>query len=88
MMTLDEIEKALQGAFPDEIQDSNSYCDMAKSAETMGDRQTAKYLYAIAKDEYTHAKFIHEYMIDNGLPIPDIQEKAWKELSERANRTF
>lgn len=87
-MTMSDIKEDFKKDFPDEIHDSNKYCDMAKAAEMEGHVELAKGLYAMAHDEYTHAKFIHDNLIDWGCEIPEKEMMEWHELKERISRKF
>lgn len=88
MMTMEEIVKKLTAEFQDEMDDSKSYFEMAKSAEHMGNQEIAHGLFEISKDEFTHAKFIREVLIDNGITIPDASKVKWDETKERMMRFF
>lgn len=87
-MTMSDIKDSFKEDFPDEVHDSNRYCDMAMAAEMMGHETLAKGLYEMAHDEYTHAKFIHDNLIDWGCEIPEKQTMEWHELQERIRRKF
>lgn len=87
-MTMSDIKNTFQEDFSGEIHDSNNYCDMAMAAEMMGHAELAKGLYAISYDEYTHAKFIHDNLVDWGCQIPEEEMMAWHELKERIHRKF
>lgn len=88
IMSLQDITKTLQEHLPDEIEDSKHYMHMAKSAEEMGNGHLAKYLYAVSKDEFTHADFIYTYLKDAGLAIPEDQVVAFEELKHKAMKIF
>lgn len=87
-MDMTDIKESFKEDFPDEIHDSNKYCDMAMAAEMMGHTELAKGLYAMAHDEYTHAKFIHDNLVDWGCVIPEKEMMEWHELQERIHRKF
>lgn len=87
-ITMHDIKEAFKEDFYDEVCDSNKYCDMAMAAEMEGHDQLAKGLYAMAHDEYTHAKFIHDNLIDWGCEIPEKEMMKWHELKERMHRKF
>lgn len=87
-MTMADIKEAFMEDFPDEVCDSHKYCDMAHAAEMMGHTELAKGLYAMSYDEYTHAKFIHDHLIDWGCDIPEKDMMKWHELKERIHRKF
>ncbi len=82
------IQEEFQNDFLDEIEDCNKYLDMAKDAENLKHDQLVQGLYAIAWDEYTHARFIHAYLVDWGFTIPDNELLKWHELRERVDRKF
>lgn len=87
-MDMGDIKNAFKKDFPDEVHDSCKYCDMAMAAEMMGHMELEKGLYAMAHDEYTHAKFIHDNLIDWGCEIPEKEMMEWHELKERIHRKF
>lgn len=87
-MTMMDIKAAFKEDFCDEIHDANKYCDMAHTAEMSGHEYLAKGLYEMAHDEYTHAKFIHNMLIDWGYEIPEKEMMKWHELQERIHRKF
>lgn len=87
-ITKEHIKEAFKEDFPDEMHDSNKYFDMAMAAEEMGHHDLAKGLYAMAHDEYTHAKFIHDNLVDWGCTIPEKEALHWHELKERVHRNF
>lgn len=86
--SMKDIKDAFKNDFCDEINDSNKYCDMAHAAEMEGHMDLARGLYAMAHDEYTHAKFIHNNLIDWGCEIPEKEMMKWHELKERIHRKF
>lgn len=88
IMSLQDITKTLQEHLSEEIEDSKHYWHMAKSAEDMGNDKLAKYLYAISKDEFTHADFIHDYLKESGLMIPEAQAVAFEELKHKIGKMF
>lgn len=85
---LTHIKREFQEDFLDEIEDCNKYLDMAAEAEAAKMDQLTQGLYAIAWDEYTHARFIHGYLVDWGFTIPDNELLKWHELRERVDRKF
>lgn len=87
-ITLETIKNDFKEDFLDEIEDSNKYCDMAMAAEEMGHTKLANGLYAMAHDEYTHAHFIHDNLVDWGCEIPEKETLKWHELKERIHRKF
>lgn len=87
-ITLETIKNDFKEDFLDEIEDSNKYCDMAMAAEEAGHVKLAKGLYEMAYDEYTHAYFIHNNLVDWGCEIPEKEMMKWHELKERIHRKF
>ena len=87
-MTIEDVNSKFKNDFPDEIEDANTYFDMAKLMEHEGQTSVAHGLYEMAKDEYTHAEFIRKYLIDNGLYIPTDQTNMFDALEERILRKF
>lgn len=88
MMSLSEITENLYEEFPDEMEDANHYMDMSKSAYDMGHQELAYYLCEIAKDEFTHAKFIHHHLKESGVEISTEWHKEWEELENRFRQYF
>lgn len=87
-ITMHDIKESFKEDFPDEIHDANKYCDMASAAEMEGHEHLAKGLYEMAHDEYTHASFIHDTLIDLGCEISEKDMMMWHELKERIHRKF
>lgn len=87
-MTLQDITKKLQEHLPDEIGDTKTYIHMAKSAEEMGNGHLAKYLYAVCKDEFSHADFIYTYLKDSGIAIPEDQVVMFEEVKNKMKHMF
>lgn len=87
-ITMNDIKDTFKEDFVDEMDDFNKYCDMAQAAEMMGDFELAKGLYMVAHDEYTHAKFIHDNLVDWGCEIPEKEMLRWHETKERMKRKF
>lgn len=88
MYTMDDVAKELEKDFGEEIDDAKRYMCMAKVAKKSGDEETAHYLSEIAKDEYTHARYIKGYMEDHDMDIPEEHTKAYSTLKEKMARFF
>lgn len=88
MMTLPEISKTLQGELKDEIDGCKQYYNMGMSADDMRHYNLSHYLYEMAKDEYTHAKFIRDYMKENHVEVTDSEESAFAEIEDLICRKF
>lgn len=82
------VKEYFKEAFSDEMKDCNSYCDLARKAEDQGDKQLAYGLYLIAKDEYTHAKFIHDHLIEWGCEIPECEMAKYHQTKSRISHIF
>lgn len=83
MMSLSDITEKLHNDFQDEIDDANKYQDMANSAAKMGHCELADILCAMAKDEHSHAKFIHEFLKESGVTVCEKTCHDWEELENR-----
>lgn len=88
LMTMEDVANELSGDFEDEISDSKKYYHMAKIADRAGDDEDCHYLTEMAKDEYTHAYFIHNFMKEHDIHIPEEQEKAFEELTDMMKEFF
>lgn len=86
MLTMGDVSKHLANNFGEEIEDANKYLCMAKIADSADDDRDCHYLLEIAKDEFTHAWFIYDFMERHDMPMPeDLKEKYHKlekEMSE------
>lgn len=87
-ITIETIKSVFKEDFLDEIEDANKYCDMAIVAEEKGHMQLSKGLYEMAHDEYTHAHFIYNMLVDWVCDIPEKELMKWHELKERIHRKF
>jgi ferritin len=88
IMTLSDITEKLKAELPDEIEGGNSYLSMAIAANDMNHHDLALYLSEIAKDEYSHATYIAEYLTKNGIGIGDACKKNMEELDTRFRQQF
>lgn len=86
--TMEDIKKVFVEDFCDEMDDCNKYMDMAHAAQMEGHEELARGLYAMSHDEYTHAKFIHDHLVDWGYEFPEKEMMKWHELEERVHRKF
>ena len=81
-MTKMDIINKLRSEFPEEVEDSKNYFMMAQAAENMGHYDVAEGLYEIAKDEYTHARFIKHFLKNTGEPIPEAECEKYHEIKK------
>lgn len=88
MMTMEDVAECLKKDFPEEIADSKKYLCMAKIADGAGDHHDCHYLLEMAKDEYTHACFIHDFMERHDMCIPEEQEECFCKLKEEMAEFF
>lgn len=88
MMTMEDVAEQLMENFADEIADSKEYFHMAKIADKFGDLEDCHYLTEMAKDEYTHAYFIHSFMMEHDMCIPEDHEKEFECLTNMMKDLF
>lgn len=89
-MTMMEVENKLRSDFKDEIEDCNTYYEMSETATNMGHKELGEYLLEISKDEYTHAKFIHEYLLEHPMNVnmAELEGPDWQALHHRMEPFF
>lgn len=87
-MTLADMQETFQEDLKDEIEDCNKYLDMAMAAEEMGQMELAHGLCEIAKDEYTHAEFLHKHLKHYGVEMPEMDRANYKKMKERVKSVF
>lgn len=83
-----EIVTHLTKELTEEISGVESYFNYAEMAHKLGDSYLERGLCEIAKDEYTHAKFIHDYLVDAGATITTEQETKWMLAKDRVMHKF
>lgn len=88
MMTMDDVSEFLQKDFSEEMEDSKKYLCMSKIADNAGDHHDCHYLLEMAKDEYTHATFIYDFMKRHDICIPEVHERCYKKLEEEMAEFF
>ncbi|MDE7424993.1 MAG: hypothetical protein K2N51_15100 [Lachnospiraceae bacterium] len=88
IMTMEDVAHELKKDFAEEIMDSKKYLCMAKVAEKSHCEEDCHYLTEMAKDEYTHAYFIHEFMIEHDIHVHEEQKREFEELKERMKEFF
>lgn len=88
IMTMEDVANELEKDFADEIADSKRYLCMAKVADSANDHKDSHYLLEMAKDEFTHARFIYWFMRKHDMWIAEDQEKKYHELAEEMNKFF
>lgn len=88
MMTYGMVVEKMKEDLGDEIEDCKKYLKMSKACEHAGHEKAAKYLHMIAKDEFTHARFLYEYLSEEGIDIPTEDAVKFQELKTMAEHTF
>lgn len=88
LMTMEDVAECLKKDFSEEIADSKKYLCMAKIADNADVHHDSHYLLEMAKDEYTHAYFIHDFMERHNMCIPEEQEEVFHELKEEMAEFF
>lgn len=88
MMTMQDVSERLQEDFSEEIADAKKYLCMAKIADNAGDEHDCHYLLEMAKDEYTHACFIHDFMERHNVCVHEEHERCYCELKEEMAEFF
>lgn len=77
---MESVTKMMMDHLKEELEDVKEYKEMSVEAEKMGLHRRAKNLEKIAMEEFTHAKYIRETLIDAGAYVPIEQgemEKMW-----------
>lgn len=87
-MSMDDVVRELRKDFPEEIADSKKYLCMAKVAEKAHNEDDCHYLLEMAKDEYTHAYFIHSFMEEHDIQVPEEQEEEFMRLKDKMREFF
>ena len=88
MMTMEDVSKCLEKDFAEEIADSKKYFSMANIAEQARCEEDARYLLEMAKDEYTHAYFIYDFMCEHDINVPEHQKREFEDLKNRMREFF
>lgn len=88
LMTMEDVAGRLQENFADEIADAKEYLFMAKIADHAHDEHDCHYLLEMAKDEYTHAVFIHDFMERHDIHIPEEEQECFNKLKEEMAEFF
>lgn len=85
---MEELLKVMKTNFPEEVKDSETYFKMCKEANEMGEDELASFLFEMARDEYTHALFISEFLESQGHMLPPEQKKMWTEYKDKVENMF
>lgn len=88
MSTMSDVIECLKKDFAEEIADTKKYLCMAKIADSAGMEDDSHYLLEMARDEYTHVRFIHEFMEKHNIRILEAHERCYKELEGKMTEFF
>lgn len=88
VITMADVCKCLQEDFAEEITDAKKYLHMANIADRADNHHDCHYLLEMAKDEYTHAVFIYNFMERHDMHIPEEQEECFDKLKEEMAKFF
>lgn len=75
-----EIIKKLHEELHEELEGVKEYHEMAAHAMGMHEPMLAKHLRAIAKDEWTHASYIHKVLMENNVALSDAENQMWNQI--------
>lgn len=88
-MNFEEVLKRMDSHdLKDEMEVSNKYLDYAVTAEHCGKDCIARRIYEMAYEEYTHARFQMELLIDCGWTIDDECRVMYEKLEHRLHTLF
>lgn len=61
---------------------------LLKQADEAGEEDLAEGFMEMAHEEYTHAQFIYNEMVEEHHPIGDAHKKMWEELDAMMGNLF
>lgn len=67
---MDDVARKMMEHLKEELEDVEEYHEMSQEAARQGLHRRAKNLEKIAMEEYTHARYIRETLIEVGAYIP------------------
>lgn len=82
------MERFVGHDFNDEMRVSNKYLDYAVALEKEGKDCLARRVYEMGYEEYTHARFQMETLIDEGYAISDEDRVMYENLKHRIKTLF
>lgn len=83
-----DFSKKIEMSLLKEMQDVKNYVDMMKQEDRNGNREWASGFYYMAKDEYTHAIFLHEILEDLDFKMMDATQKEFEEFTKEFEDMF
>lgn len=83
-----DVKHAIAENFPDEIHDSNKYLTLAQTAAENGESTSARGFFEMAKEEYTHAKFLKYQAHIYGIELSHEDVMEFHDLEERLSAIF
>lgn len=74
--------------FPDEVEGVNEYLDIAQEKWDEGEHEMAYWFAQMAKDEFSHAKYLRHVATMCGIILKDCDVKAFHEAEYRLETIF
>lgn len=71
----------LKDRYMEEVSDFRTYRHIAKDAAAAGNSELAFWISKIARDEYTHIRWLYHHLKDNGMNSPEC-DKLWEKVNE------
>ena len=68
--------------FREEVTDFHAYKKLEREAYNTGDRFVALWVGKIAREEYTHARWMRHYLKEHGMFTKDLED-MWEQMEER-----
>lgn len=85
----DSFDEILEHKLKEEIKDCKSYIRLARMARQHdSSRSFARGFLEIAGEEYTHAEFIKNVMMEEGIDVDEETSHKMRELKEKAEKLF
>lgn len=76
---MEAVAKKMMEHLKEELEDIKEYHEMSKEAQRGGMHRRAKNLEKIAMEEYTHARYIRDTLIEAGAYVPE-ENKECEEM--------
>lgn len=88
LMDMKDVHAEMKKDVKEEVHDCRKYTKMMQTAKMAGHDELAHYLYEIAKDEYSHASFLYDWLWKSGVEIPEEDKAAYMSLKEEVHEMF
>lgn len=79
----EEMKKYLESHLEEEMKDACGYMEKAKELDNAGMFDMASGFAEMAKDEYTHTRFIIGQIMKSGGSLSKEHKEKWEELDEK-----